>query len=89
MLVYVCVISALVCFILYAGDRRMRDESIDWVTALKVSAIGALLSGGVGYSLTSEVVDLKEVVDIVQPQVAQVAQVAEVAQEMFVGVPTF
>jgi hypothetical protein len=84
MLVYVCVISALVCFILYVGDRRMRDESIDWTTALKVSAIGALLSGGVGYSLTSEVVDIKEVVEAVQ-----VPQVAEVAQEMFVGVPTF
>ena len=86
MLVYVCVISSLVCFILYVGDRRMRDESIDWVTALKVSAIGALLSGGVGYSLTSEVVDIKEVVEAVQ---TQVPQVAEIAQEMFVGIPTF
>ena len=85
MLVYVCVISALVCFILYVGDRRMRDESIDWITALKVSAIGALLSGGVGYSLTSEAVDIKEVVEALP----QVPQVAEVAQEMFVGIPTF
>ncbi len=88
MLVYICVISALVCFILYVGDRRMRDESIDWTTALKVSSIGALLSGGVGYSLTSEVVDIKEVVEAL-PQVSQVPQVAEIAQEMFVGVPTF
>ena len=86
MLVYVCIISALVCFILYVGDRRMRDESIDWITALKVSFVGALLSGGVGYSLTSEVVDIKEVVEVALPQVPQVA---EVAQEMFVGIPTF
>ena len=84
MLVYICIISSLVCFILYVGDRRMRDESIDWVTALKVSFVGALLSGGVGYSLTSEVVDIKEVVEAVQ-----VPQVSEIAQEMFVGVPTF
>jgi len=80
MLVYITVISSLVCFILYVGDRRMREEPIDWMTALKVSAIGALLSGGAGYAISGEVV----------PQVVEaVPQVAEVAQEMFVGVPTF
>jgi acyl-coenzyme A synthetase/AMP-(fatty) acid ligase len=83
LLVYITVISSLVCFILYVGDRRMREEPIDWITALKVSAIGALLSGGAGYAISGEV-DIKDV-----KQVVEAAQVPEVAQEMFVGVPTF
>lgn len=85
MLVYITVISSLVCFILYVGDRRMREEPIDWITALKVSAIGALLSGGAGYAISGEV-DVKQVVEVALPQVAQTS---EIAQEMFVGVPTF
>jgi len=82
MLVYILVISALVCFILYVLDRRMREESIDWFTALKLSLIGSLLSGGVYYTMGSE-----EVSEIVE-KVAEVAS-PDLAQEMFVGVPTF
>jgi len=81
MLIYIAIIVSLLCFVLYVLDRRMRGEPIDWIIALKVSVIGALLSGGTGYALSDSTT------------VAEVAQVVEVLkpdnQEMFVGVPTF
>jgi len=81
MLIYIAIIVSLLCFVLYVLDRRMRGEPIDWIIALKVSVIGALLSGGTGYALSDSTT------------VAEVAQVVEVIkpdnQEMFVGVPTF
>lgn len=86
MLVYICIVSSLVCFVLYVGDRRMRSEPIDWLTALKVSAVGALLSGGGGYALSSPE-NVSEVVEKVVDVVSQTTP--NVAQEMFVGVPTF
>ena len=61
----------------------MRSEPIDWVTALKISSVGALLSGGTGYALSSET-PVAEVVE----KVAEVVGQPEV-QEMFVGVPSF
>jgi len=82
MLVYIILIVSLLCFILYVLDRRMRSEPIDWLTALKITSVGALLSGGTGYALSSDT------------PVTEVIKVAEVlakpeTQEMFVGVPTF
>lgn len=82
MLVYIIIVVSLVCFILYVGDRRMREESIDWMTALKLTLIGGLLSGGTGYALGYdffESVPITEVVEVAK----------DVAQEMFVGIPTF
>jgi uncharacterized membrane protein YsdA (DUF1294 family) len=81
MLVYIAIIVSLLCFVLYVLDRRMRGEPIDWITALKVSVVGALLSGGTGYAMGDG-------------EVTEVIKVAEVVsktdtQEMFVGVPTF
>jgi dihydrodipicolinate synthase/N-acetylneuraminate lyase len=88
MLVYIVLIVALLCFILYVIDRRMRSEPIDWMTALKVTSVGALLSGGTGYALSSE--DVSQVVEKVVEVVKEVpVPVSEAAQEMFVGVPTF
>ena len=86
MLLYIVLIVSLLSFILYVLDRRMRSEPIDWITALKITSVGALLSGGTGYALSSE--DLSQVVEKVAEVVKEVP-VSEVAQEMFVGVPTF
>jgi uncharacterized membrane protein YsdA (DUF1294 family) len=83
MLVYIAIIAALICFILYVLDRRMRGEPIDWVTAGKISLVGGLLSGGTGYALS----DTPEVAKVVET-VATAATPTDV-QEMFVGVPTF
>lgn len=82
MLVYIIAIVSLVCFILYVLDRRMRGEPIDWMTATKISVVGGLLSGGVGYATMAE----PEVAKVV---VEAAATTADVSQEMFVGSPNF
>ena len=79
--VYVSVAIGLVCFILYALDRRSRQEPIDFTTAAKLSVAGSLISGGVAFALKPT--DALEVVNNIQiPELAPI-------QEMFVGVPTF
>jgi hypothetical protein len=79
---YIVIISALVCFILYVIDRRMKEEPIDWLTAMKLSSIGSLIAGGVSYSVGTE-----EIAEVVEKVVESVKP--ELSQEMFVGVPTF
>jgi hypothetical protein len=78
---YISVAVGLVCFILYALDRRSKQEPIDWSTASKLSTFGSLISGGIAFALTSGEA-VAEVVKNIQPEVAPI-------QEMFVGVPTF
>ena len=77
---YIAAAVALVCFILYALDRRMNKEKIDWLNAVKISGIGSLVSGGIAYSVMTP--ELVEVAKVVVPT-------AEVVQEMFVGTPSF
>jgi len=77
---YIALIVAAACFVLYALDRRIREEPVDWLTALKFVGIGGILSGGVAYTTSTQ-----EVAAVVEA----VKNVPEVAQEMFVGVPTF
>lgn len=70
---------AIVCFILYALDRRSKEEPIDWSVAGKLSLFGGILSSGIVFATTSEV-----------PVVTEIAkEVIPVAQDMFVGKPTF
>ncbi len=77
--VYIAVAIALVCFILYALDRRFRGEPIDWLTASKLTVLGGLLSGGIAYTVSSPE---SVVAAVVIPEAPSV-------QEMFVGSPTF
>jgi hypothetical protein len=77
---YVTIAATLICFILYALDRKFRGEPIDWMTASKLSIVGALLSGGIAYTVSSP--------EAVVEAVKAVAETPTV-QEMFVGVPTF
>lgn len=77
---YVTIAATLICFILYALDRKFRGEPIDWLTASKLSIVGALLSGGIAYTVSSP----EAVVEAVKTVTETPA-----AQEMFVGVPTF
>ena len=78
-IVYITIASSLICFILYAIDRRLRGESLDWTTAVKITSVGSLLSGGIAYAVSSP--------EVVVEAVKAVAETP--AQEMFVGVPTF
>jgi len=79
MSIYVAVAVAIICFILYALDRRFKGEPIDWFSASKLTVLGGLLSGGIAYTVSSPEV-IAEVVK---------TEVPAPAQEMFVGVPSF
>lgn len=78
---YIALAVALICFILYALDRRFRSEPIDWLAASKLTVLGGLLSGGIAYTVSSP--------EAVVEAVKNVVPEAPLAQEMFVGVPTF
>jgi len=80
MIIYIAVATAIVCFILYALDRRSKTEPIDWFTAGKLTAFGGLLAGGIAYVTTST--SPKEVVETLNTEIP-------IVQEMFVGNPTF
>ena len=66
---------ALCCFIIYVLDRRSKGEPISWESALKLTALGGVLAGGVMFSVSGEV--LEQVVSL------------PVTQDIFVGTPTF
>ena len=78
MIVIASIAVALVAFILYALERRSKQEPIVWEDALKLSVFGGLLSAGVVFAATAETVQ----------EVAGAVDVAAI-QEMFVGTPTF
>jgi hypothetical protein len=78
MLVISSLAVALVVFILYALERRSKSEPIVWVDAGKLSIFGGILTAGVVFASTSEVVT--EAVSKVE---------IPTIQEMFVGNPSF
>jgi hypothetical protein len=80
MLLYISIGVALVSFILYALDRRSKEEPIDWFTAFKISLFGGLISGGVAYVSQSP-----ETVELVKEIIPEVP----IVQEMFIGSPSF
>ena len=71
---------ALVCFILYALDRKSKGEPIAFDTAGKLSLFGGLLTSGVVFATTSDIPTVVETV---------VESIPDAAQDMFVGKPTF
>lgn len=72
---------ALVCFILYALDRRSKGEPIAWDTAGKLSLFGGLLTSGIVFVTGAEVP---------AAAIEQVtAVIPDAAKDMFVGKPTF
>lgn len=79
MIIAIAAVSvALVCFIVYALERRSKGEPIDWVDAGKLSLFGGIISAGVVFATTTDVVtDAVKTMDI--PSV----------QDMFIGRPTF
>jgi hypothetical protein len=83
MMLVVPVAVALVCFIIYAIDRRSKGEPISWESALKLSGFGGMLASGVVFATGPEVV--QEAVNVA----AEASPALAAAQEMFVGVPTF
>jgi hypothetical protein len=69
---------ALVCFIVYALERRAKGEPINWTDAGKLSLFGGIISAGVVFATTTDVVtDAVKTLEV--PSV----------QDMFIGRPTF
>jgi len=80
MLVITSIAVALVVFILYALERKSKDEPINWIDAGKLTVFGGLLSSGVVFATTGELPDVVETVTKVD---------IPAVQDMFVGIPTF
>jgi len=76
MLIIVLIAVALVAFIVYALERKSKSEPIVWYDALKLSLFGGLVSAGVVFATTAEVI--KETVSELP-----------LVQDMFVGSPSF
>jgi 3-dehydroquinate dehydratase len=82
MIVIAALSVALVCFILYALERRSKTEPINWMDAGKVTVIGGIITAAVVFATTTEVIaDAVKAVDI--------PVVAAATQDMFVGKPSF
>jgi len=81
MLLYIPVGVILLCFVIYALDRRSKQEQIDWFTAGKLSTFGGLISAGIMFA-TRDTESLQTVIEAIKTEIP-------VVQEMFVGVPTF
>uniref|UniRef100_A0A6C0KH10 Uncharacterized protein n=1 Tax=viral metagenome TaxID=1070528 RepID=A0A6C0KH10_9ZZZZ len=78
LIIIASVAVALVCFIMYALERRSKNESIQWVDAGKITMFGGILTACVVFATSSEVV-VDAVKNIEIPAV----------QDMFVGTPSF
>jgi len=81
MLIVASVAVAIVAFIIYALERRSKNEPINWEDASKISIVGGLITAGVVFGTTAEVV-----VETVKDTAAPITQAV---QEMFVGTPSF
>ncbi len=67
-------VVAVVAVVLYVWERRLKQEEISPIDAIKLALGAGGVAGGVAYAVTGE--GLPE-------------QVTEVAQEMFLGKPEF
>lgn len=78
MLVIASLAVAIVCFIVYALERRSKSQPIDWFDAGKITVFGGILAACVVFGTSSEVV-ADAVKNLELP----------VVQDMFVGKPSF
>ena len=81
MIVITSLAVALVVFILYALERKSKEQPINWIDAGKLTLFGGLLSSGVVFATTSDIA----------PVIAEAVSKVEIpnVQDMFVGSPTF
>ena len=79
MIIPIAAISvALVCFIVYALERRSKSQPIVWEDAGKLTIFGGIIAAGVVFATTTDVV-----VDTVKNM-----EIPSV-QDIFVGKPSF
>jgi hypothetical protein len=79
MIVVAPVAVALLCFILYALERKSKSEPIDWTQASKLTVFGGLITSGVVFATSGEGM----------PDLTKALPTMSETQDMFVGLPTF
>lgn len=67
-------VVAVVAVVLYVWERKLKQEEVSPIDAIKLALGAGGVAGGVAYAVTGDVL----------PE-----QVTEVAQEMFLGKPEF
>jgi hypothetical protein len=82
MIIIASVAVALVAFILYALDRRSKEQPIEWEQAGKVSLMSGLITSGVVFATTADPSTVTE-------GVKTATEAVETVQDMFVGTPSF
>ena len=83
MIVIASLAVGLVAFIVYALERRSKEEPIVWESAGKLALFSGLVTSGVVFATTTDLTAVSEVANSVAPSIT------EVAQDMFVGTPSF
>ena len=83
MIVIASLAVGLVAFIVYALERRSKNEPIVWESAGKLALFSGLVTSGVVFATTTDLTAVSEAVANAGPIVA------ETAQDMFVGTPSF
>jgi len=83
MIVIASLAVGLVAFIVYALERRSKEEPIVWESAGKLALFSGLVTSGVVFATTTDLTGVSEVVNSVAPSIT------EAAQDMFVGTPSF
>jgi hypothetical protein len=71
---------AIVAFIVYALERRAKDEPIVWEHAGKLSLFGGLVTAGIVFVTSADT-------GVITDTIASIEVPA--TQDMFVGIPTF
>ena len=88
MLVVAVVSVALVAFIVYALERRSKQEPIVWEDATKLSLFGGLITAGVVFASTTPAI-VDTIPEVAQATAKVIAEVAPAVEDMFVGTPSF
>jgi len=71
---------AIVAFIVYALERRAKDEPIVWEHAGKLSLFGGLVTAGIVFVTSADT-------GVITDTIASIE--VPTTQDMFVGIPTF
>ena len=83
MIVIASLAVGLVAFIVYALERRSKNEPIVWESAGKLALFSGLVTSGVVFATSTDISAVSDSIANVGPLVA------ETAQDMFVGTPSF
>ena len=83
MIIIASVAVALAAFIIYALDRRSKEQPIEWDQAGKISILSGLITSGVVFSTTAEL-------PAINPEIVKnIADNLPSTEDMFVGSPSF